>query len=232
MAMQGLGDNVKGRVEAVGQQTQDVMKVYFNTTRQFYTVVFDNAQTLAHAEYRAAKGLVDATASHLDEARSGGVEQFAFVPVKLWPLGREHLFDAYEEAREHFVKTREELLDVVREGYRSVWGLIRNYEAQSEQSRKTTSGAVNRTRPAQSSAPADAQAVTEDMEKTTSQKTQGQESKSSGAAKASPQASSKPAVRGRRKTATTARKKTATTAKQPAANAKRSSGGQDESGAS
>jgi len=121
MATQGLGIDVRERVEAVGQQAQDVIQTHFNTTRQIYDVFFSNAQKLAQVEYEAAQGLFDATASRLTEARSGGAEQFAFAPAELLPLGREHWFSAYEDARQQLVKTRDELIEIMRQHYRSVW---------------------------------------------------------------------------------------------------------------
>lgn len=219
MAIQGLGDNVKDRVEAVGQQTQDVMQAYFNTTRQFYNVVFDNAQTLAQAEYRAAKGWADATASHMNEVRSGGVEQIAFVPVKLWPLSREHLFGAYEVASEHFVKTRDELLDVIRQGYRSVWTTLSGDGAGRGLSVKApgTAGQVSSVSTKGGTAPGTSTNPEADQQQARSKKsTRG--GAGSAAASAKPaRANDKPAARTKRKTATTARKTSSTAAQSPKA---------------
>lgn len=121
MAIQGLSETVQDRVATVNRQTQDVMQAYFNTTRQFYDVVFSSAQMLVEAEYSATKDWVEATNARLRAARTGGMEQIAFVPAELLPLMRQHWFRTYEDVRQHVSRSREELLDVMREGYRSVW---------------------------------------------------------------------------------------------------------------
>lgn len=121
MAIQGLSETVQDRVATVNRQTQDVMQAYFNTTRQFYDVVFSSAQMLVEAEYAATKDWVEATNARLRAARTGGMEQIAFVPAELLPLMRQHWFRTYEDVRQHVSRSREELLDVMREGYRSVW---------------------------------------------------------------------------------------------------------------
>ena len=124
MAIQGLSEGVQNRFATMNRQSQHLMQTYFNTTRRFYDVVLNNTQTLLQAEYAAAKDLAEATSARLREARSGGVEQFASVPAELLPLTRQHWFRTYEDVREHMVKSREDLIGVMRDGYRAMWSSL------------------------------------------------------------------------------------------------------------
>lgn len=149
MAIQSFTNEMKGRVGHAGRQTQDVVKTYIQINRRAYGTFFGNAQTLAKAELNNARQFYDTAFERFNEARQSGVRDVVFMPVSMAPVGRDTLFSAVRDARVHFVKTRDELLDIYRRGYQDIWGSLTSTKAEVKtvatktvrQARKTSAGA-------------------------------------------------------------------------------------------
>jgi DNA-binding protein HU-beta len=130
MEMQALVNEFKGRAGRVGTQTQDAILVYINANKQAYDVLSDNVQNLAKAEMNTALDFYGVASERFGTARKESVRNLIFVPVDIWPEGRERLLTAYREAFDQIIKTRDELSQVIRDGFKDI--RVSLFEAQNE----------------------------------------------------------------------------------------------------
>src|SRR5690625_3035974 len=117
MQVQTIVDEFKGRVGRVGVQTQDALKSCQNANRQAFSVVAGNVQTLAKTQTGALVDFYGTATGRFNEARKEGVKKIVFVPVDIYPEGRDSLVSAYRDVQDHFVRTRDDLVKIVRESY-------------------------------------------------------------------------------------------------------------------
>ena len=113
-------NEVKGRLETVGEQAQDVAKVSFNTLKAANDVVISGVQGLVETQTEAAKDLYTAGKASFDKAVADGLLAVVKAPIEYLPEGRETIVDAFNDTVTVVTKTGEKLVKVVKHGYDGV----------------------------------------------------------------------------------------------------------------
>lgn len=113
-------NEVKGRIETVGEQAQDVAKVSFETLKAANDVVISGVQGLVETHTEAAKDLYTAGKQSFDKAVAAGLLAVVTNPIEYLPEGRETIVDAFNDTVTVFTKTGEKLVKVVKSGYEDV----------------------------------------------------------------------------------------------------------------
>lgn len=101
MTIQELFDDAKDRVETARKRSRAAFKVYVDTQKKAFDLVFGNAQKLAKTEIGAAKEVYTSAKSSLT-------------------AGRETLVSAYRDTLDLLVKTGDDLSTIFGKGYRGV----------------------------------------------------------------------------------------------------------------
>lgn len=117
-------NEVKGRLETVGEQAQDVAKVSFKTIKAANDVVISGVQGLVETHAEAAKDLYTAGKQSFDKAVSAGLLAVVKAPIEYLPEGRETIVDAFNDTVTVVTKTGEKLVKVVKHGYEGVVATI------------------------------------------------------------------------------------------------------------
>ncbi len=113
-------NEVKDRLETVGEHAQDVAKLSLETLKAANDVVIAAVQTLVKTHTEAAKDLYASGKNNLDKAFSAGLLAVATNPIEYLPDGRDTIVDAFNDTVETFTKTGEKLVKVVKSGYEDV----------------------------------------------------------------------------------------------------------------
>jgi|SRR6267142_4967926 len=113
-------NEVKGRLETVGEQAQDVAKVSFKAIKAANEVVLGGVQDLVKTHTEAAKDLFSLSKTSFDKAISDGLLAVAKSPIEYLPDGRDTIVGAFNETVDLVTKTGEELVKVVKHGYENV----------------------------------------------------------------------------------------------------------------
>lgn len=118
MNLQNVVEEVKGRVEDLSSQGQKAAKLSINTLKQANEIVVDSVQSLLKGHTDAARDLLASAKSGFDKARADGVKAVVSAPTSYLPP-RAKLIDILNDSRSIFVKTSDDLLKLVKDGYAS-----------------------------------------------------------------------------------------------------------------
>jgi len=145
-------NEVKGRLETVGEQAQDVAKVSFKAIKAANEVVLGGVQDLVKTHAEAAKDLYSLGKDSFDKAVSAGLLAVAKSPIEYLPDGRDTIVGAFNETVDLVTKTGEELVKVVKVGYEDVAAKITGKPA--KRTKKHTRKAARKTNGAEATAQA------------------------------------------------------------------------------
>lgn len=110
-------NEVKDRLETVGEQAQDLAKVSFDTLKAANEIVVEGVQNLVTLQTSAAKDLYTAGKQSIDKAVAAGLVAVAKSPIEFLPEGRETIVGAFNGSVDTVTKTGEKLVKVVKTGY-------------------------------------------------------------------------------------------------------------------
>ena len=134
-------NEVKDRLETVGEQAQDLAKVSLKTIKAANEIVVEGVQDLVTLQTAAAKDLYTVSKQSFDKAVAAGLVAVVKAPVEYLPDGRETIVGAFNESVDTFAKTGEKLVKVVKTGYRHAAATLTGKPV-----RKTTTRARKTTR--------------------------------------------------------------------------------------
>jgi hypothetical protein len=117
-------NEVKDRLEIVGERSQDVAKVSLKTLKAANQIVIAGVQDLVTAQTAAAKDLFAASKQSFDKAVAAGLVAVVTRPIEYLPEGKDTIVGAFNETVETFTKTGEKLAKVVKTGYENVAATI------------------------------------------------------------------------------------------------------------
>lgn len=141
MNLQSVVDDVKGRFEGLTSQGQKAAKVSLDTLKQANEVVVDSVQSLVKGNADAAKDLFSSAKSGFDKARADGVKAVVSAPTSYLPP-RDKFVGVLKDSRSIVIKTSDDLVKLVKEGYSSINGDIDDVAKEVKASaRKTASKA-------------------------------------------------------------------------------------------
>ena len=138
---------VQGRLETVGERSQDVAKVSLKTLTKANEIVISGVQDIVTAQTAAAKDLFSASKQSFDKAVAAGLVAVVKSPVEYIPDGKDTIVGAFNETVDTVAKTGEKLVKVVKTGYQDVAKTI-----QGKPLRKATRHAKRGTRSVQAAA--------------------------------------------------------------------------------
>ena len=138
---------VQGRLETVGERSQDVAKVSLKTLTKANEIVISGVQDIVTAQTAAAKDLFSASKQSFDKAVAAGLVAVVKSPVEYIPDGKDTIVGAFNETVDTVAKTGEKLVKVVKTGYQDVAKTI-----QGKPLRKATRHAKKGTRSVQAAA--------------------------------------------------------------------------------
>jgi len=119
MSLQSVVDDVKNRVEAIGAQGQEVVKISVETFKQANTVVVESFSELFKDHSGTAKDIFASAKSGFEKAKADGFKAVVADPISYLP-STEKLIDALNGTISTFAKTGDELLKTVKSGFDSV----------------------------------------------------------------------------------------------------------------
>lgn len=111
---------VQGRLETVGERSQDVAKVSLKTLTKANEIVISGVQDIVTAQTAAAKDLFSASKQSFDKAVAAGLVAVVKSPVEYIPDGKDTIVGAFNETVDTVAKTGEKLVKVVKTGYQDV----------------------------------------------------------------------------------------------------------------
>lgn len=111
---------VQGRLETVGERSQDVAKVSLKTIKAANEIVISGVQDIVTAQTAAAKDLFAASKQSIDKAVAAGLVAVVKSPVAYLPDGRDTIVGAFNETVETLTKTGTKLVKVAKNGYEGV----------------------------------------------------------------------------------------------------------------
>lgn len=117
-------NEVKGRLETVGEQAQGVAKVSFKTFKAANVIVVTGVQGVVDTQAEAAKDLYTAGKESFEKAVADGLLAVVKAPIEYLPEGRETIVDAFNDTITVVTKTGEKLVKVVKLGYGDVVATI------------------------------------------------------------------------------------------------------------
>jgi hypothetical protein len=120
MNIENIVSEVKGRLETVGAQAQDVAEISFDALKQANKIVVTSAQDLFKTHTDTIKVVFDATKTSFEKALTDGLKAVAADPVSYLPASREPIVAAFNETVTTFSKTGEKLAKVIKSGYADV----------------------------------------------------------------------------------------------------------------
>ena len=117
-------NEVKDRLETVGERSQDVAKVSLKTLKAANEIVIAGVQDLVTAQTAAAKDLYTASKHSFDKAVAAGLVAVVSSPIEYLPEGKDTIVGAFNETVETVTKTGTKLAKVVKTGYEDVAATI------------------------------------------------------------------------------------------------------------
>ena len=111
---------VQGRLETVGERSQDVAKVSLKTLKAANEIVIAGVQDIVTAQAAAAKDLFAASKQSIDKAVAAGLVAVVKSPIEYLPEGKDTIVGAINETVETITKTGEKLVKVAKNGYEGV----------------------------------------------------------------------------------------------------------------
>lgn len=139
-------NEVKDRLEIVGERSQDVAKVSLKALKAANEIVIAGVQDVVTAQTAAAKDLYAASKQSFDKAVAAGLVAVVSSPIEYLPEGKDTIVGAFNETVETVTKTGEKLVKVVKTGYENVAATIagKPLKARAKKSaRKATHAAVS-----------------------------------------------------------------------------------------
>jgi hypothetical protein len=113
-------NEVKDRLETVGERSQGVAKVSLKAFQAANEIVISSVQDIVTAQTAAAKDLFSASKESIEKAVAAGLVAVVKNPVEYIPDGRDTIVGAFNETIETVAKTGEKLVKVVKNGYEGV----------------------------------------------------------------------------------------------------------------
>lgn len=120
MNVEKVVNEVKDRLETVGERSQDAAKVSLKTLKAANEIVIAGVQDIVTAQTAAAKDLYAVSKQSFDKAVAAGLVAVVKSPVEYLPDGRDTIIGAFNETVETVTKTGEKLVKVVKTGYEGV----------------------------------------------------------------------------------------------------------------
>ena len=111
---------VQGRLETVGERSQDVAKVSLKTLKAANEIVVEGVQDIVAVQAAAGKDLYTAGRESFDKAVAAGLVAVVKAPVEYIPAGRETIVGAFKETVDTVTKTGEKLAKVAKSGYEGI----------------------------------------------------------------------------------------------------------------
>ena len=145
MNFETVVSDVKGRLETVGAQAQDVAEISLETLKKANQIVVTNAQNLFKVHADTVKVVFDATKTSFEKALADGLKAVAADPVSYIPAGREPIVAAFNDTVETFTKTGEKLVKVIKAGYEGVAAKITGEPVVVKQAKAGAKKAVRKT---------------------------------------------------------------------------------------
>lgn len=136
---------VKGRLETVGERSQDVAKVSLKTLKSANEIVVEGVQDIVAVQTAAAKDLYTAGKQSFDKAVAAGLVAVVKAPVEYLPEGRETIVDAFNETVDTVTKTGEKLVKVAKTGYQGISASIQGKPLRKPAARKARKAATQAT---------------------------------------------------------------------------------------
>lgn len=113
-------NEVKDRLETVGERSQGAAKVSLKTLKAANEIVIAGVQDIVTAQTAAAKDLYQAGKQSFDKAVAAGLVAVVKSPIEYLPEGRDTIIGAFNETVDTVTKTGEKLVKVVKTGYEGV----------------------------------------------------------------------------------------------------------------
>ena len=120
MNFETVVSEVKGRLETVGGQAQDVAEISLETLKKANKVVVSNAQDLFKTHADTIKVVFDATKTSFEKAIADGLKAVAANPVSYIPDSREPIVAAFNDTVGTVTKAGEQLAKILKSGYEDV----------------------------------------------------------------------------------------------------------------
>jgi hypothetical protein len=133
---------VQGRIELVGERSQDVAKVSIKTLKAANEIVVEGVQGVVAVQTAAAKDLYTAGKQSFDKAVAAGLVAVAKSPVEFLPEGRETIVGAFNETVDTVTKTGEKLAKVAKSGYQGIAASIQGKQIRKPAVRKARKAAA------------------------------------------------------------------------------------------
>jgi hypothetical protein len=111
---------VQGRLETVGERSQDVAKVSLKTLKAANQIVVAGVQDIVTAQAAAAKDLYTAGKQSFDKAVAAGLVAVVKAPIEYLPDGKDTIVGAINETVDTLAKTGQKLVKVAKNGYEGV----------------------------------------------------------------------------------------------------------------
>jgi|SRR5688572_8207740 len=127
---------VQGRIELVGERSQDVAKVSLKTLKAANEIVVEGVQGVVAVQTAAAKDLYTAGKQSFDKAVAAGLVAVAKSPVEFLPEGRETIVGAFNETIDTVTKTGEKLAKVAKSGYQGIAASIQGKQIRKPAAKK------------------------------------------------------------------------------------------------
>ncbi|MGH8457813.1 MAG: hypothetical protein ACRESV_00570 [Nevskiales bacterium] len=139
MDIQKLINELKAQFETLSKKAQGLFKVSANAGQQSLVVVSDNAQALVKVQTAAAKDVYEIALASFNKAKTAGLQKVAAKPVDYLPSeGAERIVAAAQETVELLTQAGEELVDVLRKGYKSVLAKLQGKKPAARKAKRTT----------------------------------------------------------------------------------------------
>lgn len=128
---------VQGRLETVGERSQDVAKVSLKTIKAANEIVISGVQDIVTAQAAAAKDLFAAGKQSVEKAVAAGLVAVVKSPVAYLPDGRDTIVGAFNETVDTLTKTGTKLVKVAKNGYEGVAASIQGKRTARATARKS-----------------------------------------------------------------------------------------------
>lgn len=138
MNFETVVSEVKGRLETIGAQAQDVGQISLDTLKAANKIVVTSAQDLFKTHSDTIKVVFDATKTSFEKAVADGLKAVAANPVSYIPDSREPIVAAFNDTVGTVTKTGEKLAKVIKSGYSDVAATFNGVQAKATRTVKKT----------------------------------------------------------------------------------------------
>lgn len=120
MNVETIVNDVKGRVEPILAQGQEVVLAGFETLKAANGIVVEGVQVLVKTQLEAGKDLFAVAQTSFEKAKTDGIKAVAANPVAYLPEGKERVLSAYNDTVAVVTKTGDELVKTFKQGYETI----------------------------------------------------------------------------------------------------------------